>query len=684
MTEAVRKAATRVISSPVARIFLVAIISTAVAWLLNLFGFVQELGERTLGISQKWSRELSLDRKTKPPHPQKIHPKVLLVAIDNGDLAKLGKYAEWPRELQARMLAAFTNNAVHPKAIGYDILFTISKEDEASRASDQKFSDMLRELGNVCLAGNISTALKASEESFSSNKVDGSWIRSHTVQKDGVALELPFKPETAIDTPAPIFTEGTHFGVINAIRDDDGVHRRMPILAREGRHWIPSLSFRLAMMYYDVELSDVRLGQNVVILRRSDGWQLRIPVEPWQEGLGNFLALRVNYRGTLREQGDFPAVPFRAVLDWAENTGKARDDPELQKFMKSAHDGVVLIGVTFTGADIGATPIHPGTALVDCHLNIVNNLLLGDFLRVLPARLVPLIALVLALLAAWGTQKLSAVKGAAIVAGALALFLGCLWFLFAYKNIWISPVIPLLGLVISYTSGTTLRFMGEERQKRQLRRTFQNYLSANIMEEVLKNPEAMQMGGTRKDLTVLFTDVRGFTSFCEKNPPEEVVPVLNELLEVSSEVIARHDGTLDKYIGDAIMAFWGAPIPQKNHPELAARAALGMRDALAKLRQEWEQRGLPPLHLGIGINTGEMVVGNMGSSRLRNYTLIGDEVNLGARLESETRKFDTDIIISESTASRLGDGFRTTFLAEVTVKGKAKPVRIYSLDGLTA
>ena len=244
-------------------------------------------------------------------------------------------------------------------------------------------------------------------------------------------------------------------------------------------------------------------------------------------------------------------------------------------------------------------------------------------------------------------------------------------------------IVPGAGFLLAFTAGIILRFMGEERQKRHLRGTFQKYLSANIMEEVLKNPAAVQMGGVRKELTVLFTDVRGFTTFCEKNQPETVVPILNELLDVCSVAIARHDGTLDKYIGDAIMAFWGAPVTMKDHAVRAATAALEMRTVMEKLRAEWEKRGIPHLHLGVGINTGEMLVGNVGSSRLQNYTVIGDEVNLGARLESETRKFDTDIIISESTAERLGPEFRTKFLSEVTVKGKQKPVRIYSLEGFT-
>ncbi len=187
------------------------------------------------------------------------------------------------------------------------------------------------------------------------------------------------------------------------------------------------------------------------------------------------------------------------------------------------------------------------------------------------------------------------------------------------------------------------------------------------------------MGGVRRDLTVLFADVKGFTGLCEKMPPEVVVPVLNELLDHVTPVIFKHDGTLDKYIGDAIMAFWGAPQEQADHALRAVKAALDMQQAISQLQSSWEERGFPGLSMGIGINTGPMVVGNMGSSDVVSYTVIGDAVNLGARIETLTRQYHADIIIGEETWHQVKDAVETEFLGEATGKGKTTSVPIYKV-----
>jgi len=679
--------------SATSRILLIGLLSAAVALAFGWTGLGKRLEQLTLDMRFVFRRELSIDPQTK--RPGHIHPQITLIGIGDGDLDAFGKWP-WPRAFQARMLGAFTNKTCLVRAVGYDVLFTTTDQDAKSRKSDAKFSEIIREMGNVCLAGTVRKDSAVAGDS-STNEVDYSWVGAQSLPADGSPPNTKLESETGIVQPALLFRDGSHFGLINAIRDKDGVHRRMPILVRQGDHWLPSLSLRLAMLYYEVDLTDLAVeSDHTVVLKRSNGPPLRIPVEPYEEvAVGQdeqfpikFLVLRVNYRGTLRPTvqaplGDFANASFAGVVDWVEGKSMtAKEKKYLGQVMDSAHNGIVVIGHTMTGVDMGATPLHPGTALVDCHLNVINNLLTGDFLKEVADGWVWLFTLVLSLIPAWAMQKLSGFKGSAVTVAPVLVFLVVAWILFDRASVWVPMVVPSTGWLLAFTSSTILRFTGEERQKRQLRRTMQNYLSANIMDEVLKNPDAMKMGGVRKELTVMFTDVRGFTTFCEKNEPEKVVPVLNELLEVASEVVIRHDGTLDKYIGDAIMAFWGAPTTGKmDHAEAAARTALEMRDALDALRKDWEKRGIPPLHLGVGINTGSMLVGNVGSSRLRNYTVIGDEVNLGARLESETRKFDTDIIISESTANHLGTKFKTRYLAEVTVKGKQKPVRIYALEG---
>ena len=244
-------------------------------------------------------------------------------------------------------------------------------------------------------------------------------------------------------------------------------------------------------------------------------------------------------------------------------------------------------------------------------------------------------------------------------------------------------VYPASALFFGYTSQTAYRFFTEERRARDIRRMFSSYVSKRIVDELIKDPSKAKLGGDRKEITVLFSDIRGFTSFSEKHQPEEVVKLLNEYLGAMTEIVFDHEGTLDKFVGDAIMALWGAPVGQPDHAERAVRCALAMIERLQQLQAKWKSEGKYVIDIGIGINTGEMVVGNMGAEgKKMDYTVIGDNVNLGARLEGLTRQYNNHIIISEFTYEKVKDIVRVNELGSVTVKGKQKPVVIYDLVGL--
>jgi adenylate cyclase len=205
------------------------------------------------------------------------------------------------------------------------------------------------------------------------------------------------------------------------------------------------------------------------------------------------------------------------------------------------------------------------------------------------------------------------------------------------------------------------------------------YLSPAVMTEVLKDPDSLKLGGQKIDMTVLFSDIRGFTSMSEKMDPTELVHFLNEYLTEMTNIVYEHEGVLDKYIGDAVMAFWGAPKHQPNHSELACRTAFHMMRRLRELRKGWEERGLPHLDIGVGINTGPMTVGNVGSKSRVDYTIIGDSVNLGSRLEATNKEYGTNIILSQSVLDQLGDTFAVRFLDLIAVKGMKEAAPIYEL-----
>jgi len=241
---------------------------------------------------------------------------------------------------------------------------------------------------------------------------------------------------------------------------------------------------------------------------------------------------------------------------------------------------------------------------------------------------------------------------------------------------------PLIQTALTYSMLVTYRVVNEQQEKKYIRQTFSKFVSKSVVDELLRDPSKIKLGGDKKILTVLFSDIRGFTSISEKLTPEELVEHLNIYLQGMTDIVINTDGTLDKYIGDAIMAFWGAPIEMSDHSLKACRAALEMMEALKVMNHKWEKEGKPILDIGIGINTGDMVVGNMGSSSRMDYTLMGDNVNLGSRLEGTNKFYGTNIIISEFTYQYVKDDVIARELDLIRVKGKALPVKIYELIDL--
>ncbi len=256
---------------------------------------------------------------------------------------------------------------------------------------------------------------------------------------------------------------------------------------------------------------------------------------------------------------------------------------------------------------------------------------------------------------------------------------------FSFWGYWSPLVIPTFCFIVSLIGGTLYRYYVQDREKHQLTHVFSNYVSPQIMEQIVSNPDMAleNLKGEKKELTVLFTDLQGFTSQFEDKDPAQMVSQLNEYFDVMIEIILNHGGTYDKFMGDAIMAFFGAPTDVPNHAERACEAALEMQLALRYLNSYWEREGFPPLKHGVGISSGEMFVGNFGSQKIKNFTVMGSNVNLGARLESFTRETNAPIIISARTHELAADRLNVRDLGEVRVKGFSKPVQVYALLGIT-
>ncbi len=344
---------------------------------------------------------------------------------------------------------------------------------------------------------------------------------------------------------------------------------------------------------------------------------------------------------------------------------------------------LVLIGATSPDLhDDYFVPTSKGKAMpgVEIHANLIQALINRNFLK--QEHPVSVIAVIFFLSIILGLVFFVSKK----IAGLLLplLIIGYVFFCviaFGYGVI-LNIVYPPLALAAVFISEILLSYLEEKKAKLQIRNAFSKYVSPAVLDDVMADPKKLRLGGVRKDITVFFSDIRGFTSISEKLSPEKLVHLLNEYLSAMTDIIMRHEGVVDKYIGDAIMAFWGAPLPQKDHAVLACSTSLDMLKKLNDLNKEWKKDRFPEIKIGIGLNSGPAVIGNMGSYERFDYTAMGDTINLGSRLESLTKQYGVRIIISESTKKlidKAGAGFVTRKLDLVRVKGKQKPVVIFEL-----
>jgi len=453
-----------------------------------------------------------------------------------------------------------------------------------------------------------------------------------------------------------------NFGYFNVIPDSDGTVRREPVLMGYQGSLYPSLDIAASLAYTNLSLDKVNVVFNSNGLERIDFGTVAIPTDP-----GGFVM--IDFMGPVRS---FPTYSLSDVV--------LRKVPP-----KDLKDKLVLIGPTAIGiGDMAVMPFqqmaYPG---VEIHANFIDNILYNHFVR--RGIRENLVDIAFILLFSLGAGILFSVvppaRATLMLIVVLGGFYGLTYYLFSIYRIWLAAFLPSATLGLNYAGIVSYRFFFEEREKRKVRGAFTQYLHPGLISQIMQRPELLRLGGEEKELTALFSDIRGFTALSEGLSPTALVEILNEYLSEMTDVIMKNWGTLDKYIGDAIMAFWGAPYPQDDHAVRACRAALEMQRALAKLQQRWDAQGRPRIDIGVGINTGLMVVGNMGSSKRFNYTIMGDNVNLASRLEGTNKTFGTQLIISESTCLLAQNEMLVRELDLIRVKGKQKPVKIFELVG---
>ena len=265
----------------------------------------------------------------------------------------------------------------------------------------------------------------------------------------------------------------------------------------------------------------------------------------------------------------------------------------------------------------------------------------------------------------------------------MAVVAMCAWGFYAWwafkEGLWVNMTQPLAAMGIALFSGTAYQYFVEGREKRVVKKLFGRFVSKDVYEQLLQHPEIAELGGRRREMSVLFSDIRGFTTVTEKGNPEALVSQLNEYFSRMVDIVFKHHGTVDKFVGDMVMALYGAPLDDSDHAEHAVASAIEMVSELGALNTKWAAEGRPQLDLGIGVNSGDMIAGNIGSSSIMSYTVIGDNVNLGSRLESLNKDYKTRIIISDETRGRLKGAYDIRPLGDVVVKGKTRPVAIFEV-----
>ncbi|RKY89987.1 hypothetical protein DRQ09_00180 [candidate division KSB1 bacterium] len=344
-------------------------------------------------------------------------------------------------------------------------------------------------------------------------------------------------------------------------------------------------------------------------------------------------------------------------------------------------DKVFFYGLTAPGTwDLNPMPYNHRYPMLGLHANAFNTILMNNYLRKWSFWQNALVILLFGLLMGVVVPRFKPITGAIIIIGILILYLLIAQFLFFEKErTWIDVFGPVLTIIIGYTTITVYNFFSEEKEKKMIRGIFSRYVTKSVVDQLIKHPEMVKLGGEKKILTVFFSDVQGFTTISEKLTPEELVSLLNEYLTAMTHIVLRYDGMIDKYEGDAIMAVFGAPVYYEDHALRACYVSLDMQKELVKLREKWKQEGKPQLYVRIGLNTGPMVVGNMGAMDRLDYTVMGDSVNLGSRLEGANKQYGTFIMISEYTYELVKEHIEARFLDSLRVKGKAQPVKVYEV-----
>ncbi len=626
-------------------------------------------------IAYDWRLNLTL--------PGGVDPRLVIVDIDEQSLATVGRWP-WPRDRLATLMdRLFDQYGV--AVVGFDVVFadrdagmalTILNELAGGPLGDNRaFTDQLEQLrpsleydrlfaeslvNRPVVLGYYFQAGINPDDATREGKLPAPVL---SVEEHGLG-RIPFIEAPGYGGNLPILQEKAHTAGFfdNPMVDIDGVFRRVPVVVRHENDLYQSLALAVTRLYIgetEVEPIVFRDDRGVAGIEGVRIGGVEIPLDQHAAAL-------VPYRGP---QGSFPYVSIADVLN-----GTA--DP------KVLEGAIVLVGTTAPGLqDLRSTPVQHVYSGVEVHANLVAGIIdhvvkhQPGYTIAVEFALLLLISLVMTILMTLLSALASTLTAILLAGSMLALNL------YAWSGNIVIPLAPMIALImLLFTFHMFYGFFVEARGKRQITRMFGQYVPPELVDEMSIHPDDLGVGGESREMTVLFSDVRGFTTISEGLNPQELTQLMNEMLTPMTRIIHRHRGTIDKYMGDAIMAFWGAPLNDPEHARNALLAGLEMLAVIPDLQRDFAAKGWPPIRIGVGLNTGMMNVGNMGSEFRMAYTVLGDAVNLGSRLEGLTKQYGVSIMVSEFTKAKVPD-FVYRELDRVRVKGKDEPVEIFEPVG---
>ena len=616
------------------------------------------------------------------PRPYDPGLPVRIVDIDDASLERMGQWP-WPRTVVAELVQRLTEAGA--AAIAFDIVF--AEPDRTSparvlevwpktevieelRARLDELPDHDDILANEIAQSNIVTGfvMSKSEEAETLPELKAGFAFAgpdpHSLIENfrGAVVNLPLIEALAAGN-----------GSFSATPDLDGIYRRVPLLQRIGETVYPALA---------AEALRVTFGASTYVVKSAGA----SGVESFGAETG-IIAIRI---------GDFviPTMPDGGIWVHYSGTRPERYVPAWHVFEpdfdpERVAGQIVFIGTSASGlVDLRATPLNPVTPGVEIHAELVEQILTGSYLvRNDLADGIELIYLVLlGGIAIYLIPKVGARWSGLLGAGAVGLAIAASWYMFVEHGRLFDPVYPSLVLLAVYVVETGVIFLRTEGERRWVRNAFARYLSPTVVDQLSSDPGRLALGGEMRDMTVLFCDIQGFTGISEGFDAQGLTRFLNRFLTPMTDVLLAHGATIDKYMGDSIMAFWNAPIEAPGHARRGCEAALAMIARLVELNREWaeqaaaEGRRPVPVRIGLGLNTGRCCVGNLGSDQRFDYSVIGDEVNLASRLEGQTRSYGVSVVLGEATAQG-AEGLALLELDLLRVKGKTEPTRAFALLG---